>query len=75
MITADTITDEQIRELRRVVVDDPGTSSMVTDDTCNLCSQALDDGRLPHRIIRAARARYAEILNERRALGRTGSVL
>lgn len=58
MITADTITGEQIRELRRLVVNDPYVRSMETDRVCHLVWLALDDGKLPHRIIREARADY-----------------
>jgi len=64
-ITADTITDEQIRELRAKSVGEAGLSSCEVDDICNLVSYALDDGKLSHRIIREARARCAEILNAR----------
>lgn len=64
MLTADTITDEQIREVRRLIVGDRTVSSRTTDEVCNLCAIALDDGRLPHRIIREARARCAELFND-----------
>ena len=66
MLTADTITDAQICELRRDVITDPATTS-IADDMCNLVSLALDDGKLPHRIIQDARARCAELLNKRNA--------
>lgn len=70
MLTADTITAEQIREVRRMVVDDPLLSSAHTDEICHVCWIALDDGRLPHRIIKEARARCAEILNARNQEGK-----
>lgn len=63
MLTSDTITDAQIRELRRDVLVDPATTSIQADDMCKLVGLALDDGKLPHRTIREARARCAEILN------------
>lgn len=65
MLTADTITDEQIRELRRLVVGDSATTSRQADELCHLVWVALDDGKLPHRTIRDARGRCAEILNAR----------
>lgn len=64
-LTADTITDEQIRELRREIVNDTDISSSATDVACKLCAIALDDGKFPHRTIRDARATCAEILNAR----------
>lgn len=67
MITADSITDDQIRELRRAIVNDATASSAETDAACNLCAIALDDGKLPFRIIRDARAQCAEIFNARSA--------
>jgi hypothetical protein len=67
-LTGDTITNDQIRELRRDVVGDTSVSSVGTDEVCRLCSQALDDGRLPFRLIAAARALCAEIWNARRTV-------
>lgn len=69
MITADTITDEQIRELRdaayqriervRVLVD-----TKADRETHALCESALNEMCHPPRR-REARARLAEILNAR----------
>ena len=61
MITADTITDEQIRELRN-------TQSPLTGNCGYLCSLALGENvhlEIPQW---AARARCAEILNARAAV-------
>ena len=71
-LTADTITDAQIRELRRMTVNDTEVSSSATDAACNLCAIALDDGKFPFRTIRDARAACAELLNARK--GRSSAV-
>jgi hypothetical protein len=65
MITVDTITDDQIHELRRAVVNDSTMTSRQVDELCHLVWMALDDGKLRHRTIQEARARCAEILNIR----------
>jgi hypothetical protein len=64
VITADTITDEQIRELReRSVRLYLGNGDHSQWDVINLCRVALTDNRsTPHT---DARARCAEILNAR----------
>lgn len=63
-LTADTITDEQIRELRKIEPD-LGRVGMSDRDI----RLALRDGRgsrvFSERMVRAARARCAEILNAR----------
>jgi hypothetical protein len=60
MLTADTITDEQIISLRF----DPSTTQLERQ----LCSVALGDFRvLPHGIRMGARARCAETINAREA--------
>lgn len=71
MLTADTITDEQIRELRqRALYAKPFCDSYVVDD----CDSALglaptryrrDASKPDAAAIRRARARCAEILNAR----------
>lgn len=61
MITADTITDEQIRELLR--------GSLHDEHAYWTCRAALDEsvGRCTPELIRNCRARCAEILNARRS--------
>ena len=62
MLTADTITDEQIRELLR-------KGQLLSTFERRMISTALNDGRmtLSARMIRNARARCAEIINAREA--------
>lgn len=66
MITADTITDEQIRELRMASVAEADKT------TGRLCNDALNEGRFPRlkAEARVARIRLAEILNARIAARR-----
>jgi hypothetical protein len=72
-LDANTISDEQIRKLRRDVVNDPKYTGRETDEICNLCAIALDDGRLPFRIIKGARANCADLVNTRANIRRTGA--
>ncbi len=67
-VTADSITNDQIRELRRAVVSDDTASSMETDAVCSICMIALDDGRFRHQVIREARASCAALINNRAAV-------
>lgn len=73
-LTAETITDEQIRELRAIDLDgamirsiaganDPHAISLVRRGLDRMCDDALDSEDV--RLKRAARARCAEILNAR----------
>ncbi len=68
MLTADTITDEQIRELRNTAWDQCDTS-IEAQDVAASCSVALSKPRDPTSPLAsgraAARARCAEILNAR----------
>lgn len=69
MLTADTITDEQIRELRRILRSElDATATTVTKfwESDRICALALGTRR--DRLIRKheARARCAEILNARK---------
>ena len=66
MITADTITDEQIRELlASVQKHDDGT--IARRETMRMCRWALERGHVQRY---AARARLAEILNARAKEGK-----
>jgi hypothetical protein len=63
MLTADTITDEQIRELRESSV------AIADKATARLCNDALNEGHFPRlkASARVARIRLASILNARSA--------
>lgn len=70
MITAETITNAMIRDLRRAALNDADIGSVEADDICKWCARALDDGRLRFSEIREARGVCADILNAREAAGR-----
>jgi len=73
VITADTITDEQIRELRKQLKrENKGFDEPLTDGDIHTCTVALTDRRAMAYMldgvaagVRAARARCAEIFNAR----------
>lgn len=66
MLTADTITDEQIRELRNVALGHGYDQNHATGMQCWI-ALALTDPNIHHVQRYAARARCAEILNARPA--------
>lgn len=72
MLTAETITDEQIREVRRAVAAVEGFGQMRLTDALRLiddCDEALWDEHIQSKEIAAARARIAEFLNARAKAG------
>lgn len=76
ILTADTITDEQIVELRNATIiearDLTGARRVITQGITQTCADALTGGRGYSRAKRRkARARCAEILNARAAQGKS----
>jgi hypothetical protein len=74
-LTADTITDEQIRELRSMVLHDATPFEAASDreasrilNTCDVALYGLKPDKRNARHVARARARCAEILNARAAI-------
>jgi hypothetical protein len=74
MVTADTITDEQIRVLRRdlhaqlrVTVAGDIATRIERADMATECDTALTTSAIPQEVRNAARARCVEIINAREA--------